>query len=54
MTYYIQRRDGGKVETIDEIDDRREAYKVVREYNISDQSAFHYVSIRACKSWANR
>lgn len=54
MTYYIQRRDGGKVETIDEIDDRREAHRLASEYNLADNSAYHYVKRKPCKAWLER
>lgn len=52
MPYYIQRRDNSNtVETIDEITDSKEAYRVAREYNLSDPTARHYVAKKPCKAW---
>jgi hypothetical protein len=52
MPYYIQRRDNtNTVETIDEITDSKEAYRVAREYNLADPTALHYVAKKPCKAW---
>lgn len=51
MKYYIQRRDGRRLETVDEFNSRRTANKMCREYNLADPSARYYVSTRACKDW---
>ena len=52
MPYYIQRRDNtNTVETIDEISDSKEAYRVAREYNLADPTALHYVAKKPCKAW---
>ena len=49
--WYIQRKDGRTVETVDEFDSRKEALAMVREYRIADPSADHYLSRRPCKGW---
>ena len=54
MPWYIQRKQSGKVETIDEIDDRTEAYRLAAEYNMADKTAYHYVQRVACKAWRER
>jgi len=51
MKYYIQRRDGKQLETVDEFENRKEARAMLTEYRISDNSARYYISIRACKYW---
>jgi hypothetical protein len=53
MTFYIQRKQGGNVETIDEVDDRREAHRLAAEYNLSDRTAYHYVNRAPSKSWSD-
>jgi putative IMPACT (imprinted ancient) family translation regulator len=54
MPWYIQRRESSRsLETIDEIDDAKEAHRVAKEYNISDPTAVHYVSKVPCKAWRN-
>jgi hypothetical protein len=52
--YYIQRKDGSTLETVDEFDSYKEAKVMVKEYRISDTSASYYISSRACKSWKDR
>lgn len=49
--YYIQRKDGQDLETVDQFDTRKEAREMVKEYQISDTSARFYISTRACKHW---
>jgi hypothetical protein len=48
---YIQRRDARNLETVDEFTTRKEARAMLREYQISDNSAEFYISTRACKGW---
>lgn len=57
---YIQRRQGGELETVDELNRndfatfkefRKELRRLLNEYNLSDPSAIYYRSQRACKSW---
>ena len=49
--WYIQRRDGRQVETVDQFDTRAEALAMLTEYRIADPSAVHYLSRRPCKGW---
>lgn len=49
--FYIQRRDGRYLETVDEFDTRSEARRMAGEYQLSDPYAHYYVSRRACKDW---
>ena len=48
--YYIQRK-GDYLETVDEFETRKEAREMLREYQLSDPTARHYISTRACKVW---
>jgi hypothetical protein len=52
-TYYINRRDGRQVETVDEFEGRDEARAMLAEYRLADPSAHHYISRRACQSWGD-
>jgi hypothetical protein len=49
--YYIQRKDGKDLETVDQFDTRKEAREMLKEYRLSDPSAHYYLSTRACKTW---
>lgn len=49
--YYIQRKEGKELETVDQFDTRKEARDMVKEYQMSDTSARYYISTRACKHW---
>lgn len=51
MTYYIQRKDGKDLETVDEFETYKEAREMVKEYRLSDSSADYYISSRCCKHW---
>lgn len=51
MAWYIQRRHAGAVETIDEIDDIKEAHRIAHQHNLADKTAYHYVAKCPCKSW---
>lgn len=48
---YIQRKDGGYLETVDEFETRKEAKEVLQEYRLSDPYAVYYLSQRACEGW---
>ena len=48
---YIQRKDANGLETVDQFESRKEARKMVKEYQLADPSAIYYMSQRACKSW---
>ena len=51
MKYYIQRKEGRDLETVDEFDSWKEARDMVKEYRMSDRTADFYISRRACKHW---
>lgn len=51
MAYYIQRKDGKDLETVDEFETFKDAKAMVNEYRMSDKSAEYYISSRACKAW---
>lgn len=51
MTYYIQRKDGKDLETVDEFETYKEAKAMVIEYRLSDSAADYYISSRCCKHW---
>jgi hypothetical protein len=51
MTYYIQRKGDGHLETVDEFETRREANSMLSEYQMCDPYASYYVSTRPCKDW---
>jgi hypothetical protein len=49
--WYIQRKDGGSLETVDEFDTRKEAREMLADYRSSDSSADYYLSARPCAGW---
>jgi len=49
--YYIQRKDARYLETVDCFENFKEAKAMLVEYRMSDTSADHYISSRACKGW---
>ena len=49
--YYVQRRDGRNLETVDEFETRKEARDMLAEYRRSDRSAVFYLSRRPCNGW---
>lgn len=49
--FYIQRRDGRQLETVDEFTTRREARAMLAEYRMSDPAGAYYLSTRACRAW---
>ena len=51
--YFIQRRDGRNLETVDEFADRKEARAMLAEYRMADPSAGHYISTRPCRDWSS-
>lgn len=53
MNYYMQRKDGRNLETVDEFETRKEARAMLAEYRLSDRSADYYISTRPCKDWKN-
>lgn len=51
---YINRKEGKDIETVDQFDTRKEARDMVREYQLSDPSAYYYISSRSTKEWAKK
>lgn len=51
MAYYIQRKDGRDLETVDEFETMKEARAMLKEYRLCDYSAHYYISTRCCKAW---
>ena len=51
---YINIKNNNEVETVDEFETRKEALKMVREYNTSDSYNNYYVSSRCTKEWRNK
>lgn len=54
MKYYIQRKGGGYLETVDEFDTQEDARAMLAEYIIADPSAVYRISTRPCKVWKER
>ena len=52
--YYIQRRGDGQLETVDQFDTRKEARENLKEYQMADPTATHYISTRPCRDWVNK
>lgn len=50
--FYIQRKDGRELETVDQFATRKEARAMLREYQISASSVQYYISSRSCKNWS--
>ena len=55
MTTYINVKENGKTETIDEFETRKEARGMLKEYKIAN-SYYHnaYLSSRSTKEWRER
>ncbi len=51
MTLYINRVGQGQIETVSQCDTRKDALMEVKEYALSDPSAYYYLSSRSCKNW---
>ena len=53
MMIYINRKDDfGNLETVDEFGEgRKYAKEMLKEYRLSDSSAYYYMSQRPCKDW---
>ena len=48
---YIQRKDDRNLETVDEFESRKEAINMLKEYRLSDKSAYYYISQKPCRDW---
>lgn len=58
MKRYINIKTSFGVETVDEFDyntkeEKKEAIRCCREYNISDRTHYYYLSQRSTKDWKN-
>ena len=49
--YYIQRKEGRELETVDEFTTYKEACAMVAEYRMADSAANYYISQKPCKAW---
>ena len=55
MTTYINIKNGSEVETFDEFETRKEAFKMLKEYRIASNYYNNaYLSQRCTKSWSIR
>jgi len=52
--WYINIKNGGKVETIDEFETAKEARLMRKEYQMGDSSNLYYLSMRCTKEWRDR
>jgi hypothetical protein len=52
--HYINTKHGGAVETVDEFEDRKEARKMLAEYQMSAPYMGYYLSSRSTKEWRER
>ena len=51
---YINIKNDGQVETVDEFETRKEAREMRKEYQLSDSSNIYYISSRCTNDWRNR
>jgi len=52
MIYINRKDDFGNLETVDEFNqERKYAKEMLKEYRLSDPSAYYYMSQRPCKDW---
>ena len=52
--YYINTKQGGAVETVDEFATIKEAKMMIKEYNLSAPYMGYYISSRATREWRGR
>ena len=48
---YINIKNGTNIETVDQFETFKEAYKMLKEYRLSDPYNFYYISQRCTKEW---
>jgi hypothetical protein len=53
MTYYINMKDSGKVETVDQFDSLKEAKQMLKEYEVAFKRGL-YISTRCTKDWKSK
>ena len=51
---YINIKNGGAVESVDEFETYKEAKEMVKEYNLSDSYNHYYISQRCTNDWKNK
>lgn len=52
---YINIKEAGSVETLDEFETRKEALKMLKEYRIASSYYYSaYISSRSTKEWSRR
>ena len=52
MIYINRKDDFGNLETVEEFNEgRKYAKEMLKEYRLSDPSAYYYISQRPCKEW---
>ena len=47
MVCYINMKSSYGIETVDEFNTRREAFKILKEYRMADNTQYYYLSQRA-------
>lgn len=50
---YINIKNNGEVETVDQFETMKEAREMVKEYNLGDSYNYYYISSRSTKEWRN-
>jgi hypothetical protein len=53
-TQYINTKQGGTVETVDEFDTAKEAREMLAEYRMASPGMGYYLSSRCTKEWRER
>ena len=52
MTYINRKDNYGNLETVDQFNQSRKyAKEMLKEYRLSDPSAYYYMSQKPCKAW---
>ena len=52
--FYINTKNNGKVETVDEFETFKETKAMIKEYQMADYSNSYYISKRATKEWREK
>ena len=52
--FYINIKNQGKVETVDEFETFEETKAMIKEYQMADYSNQYYISTRSTKEWKKR
>jgi len=54
VTTYINIKNNGEVETVDEFETRKEARLMIIEYRVADKYHDYYLSSRSTKEWREK